>query len=202
MRRPNHRGAAGNADDVPSCVNLTALPTEVQDHLAQAPGVAAHHAPALRVRCDDEFDALGRWFAGRGRDRLVQQVRMRSNSTFSSSKRSASILDRSSTPLMSDSSALGAAADDVQVLALRVVERGFGQDLRHADDAVHGRADLVAQVGEKAALGAIGRFGRELGVERGLFGELAVGDELHRAGQAQRRAVCGAFGLARARIHS
>ncbi len=34
----------------------------------------------------------------------------------------------------------------------------------------------------------------------GLLGEFAIGDELHRAGQSQRRAVGGAFGLA-ARAH-
>ena len=58
----------------------------------------------------------------------------------------------------------------------------------------------MAQVRQKAALRPIGGLRRELGVERGLFGEFTVGDQLHRAGQAQWRAVRGAFGLA-ARPH-
>ena len=83
------------------------------------------------------------------------------------------------------------------------VQRGFREHLRHADDAVHGGADFVADVGEEVALGAIGRFGRELGVERRLLGELAVGDELHGAGHAQRRAVRRRARLgARERTHS
>ena len=63
---------------------------------------------------------------------------------------------------------LRAAADDVDVLALRVVEIGLGENLRHADHAVHGRADLVGDVREKIALGSIGRFRGELGIERRL----------------------------------
>ena len=35
--------------------------------------------------------------------------------------------------------------------------------VRHADDAVHRRADLVAHVGEELALGAVRRLGRLLG---------------------------------------
>ena len=34
---------------------------------------------------------------------------------------------------------------------------------RHADDAVHGRADFVAHVGQEFALGPVGGFGRFLG---------------------------------------
>ena len=34
------------------------------------------------------------------------------------------------------------------------VEVGVEQQLGHADDAVHGRADLVADVGEELRLGA------------------------------------------------
>ncbi len=88
---------------------------------------------------------------------------------------------------------LGAAADDVDVFALGAVERGLRQDLRHADHAVHGRADFVADVGEKIALGAIGGFRRELGIERRRLGALQIadvddgaGDPLHVAGAAAR----------------
>ena len=58
----------------------------------------------------------------------------------------------------------------------------------------------MAQVGEKIALGAIGRLGGELGIQGGLLGALAVGDELSGARQAQGRAVRRALGL-RARAH-
>ena len=47
-----------------------------------------------------------------------------------------------------------------QVLALLGGELGVERQLGHADDAVHRRADLVAHVGEKLALGVVRRFGR------------------------------------------
>ena len=46
----------------------------------------------------------------------------------------------------------------------------FEQQLGHADDAVHGSANLVAHVGEKFALGAIGPFGRIFGNFQFCFG--------------------------------
>jgi hypothetical protein len=58
----------------------------------------------------------------------------------------------------------------------------------------------VADIGEEIALGAVRRFGRELGIERRLLGEFAVGDELHGAGHAQRRAIHRTLRL-RARAH-
>ena len=71
--------------------------------------------------------------------------------------------------------------DDVDVFALGGVELGLGQDLRHADHAVHGRADFVAHVREEIALRPVRGLGGELGIERRLLGQLAVGHELHRA---------------------
>ena len=63
-----------------------------------------------------------------------------------------------------------------QVVALLGVELGVEQQLGHADDAVHRRADLVAHVGEELALDAIGLLGFQLGAgERGIQrGELLV----------------------------
>jgi hypothetical protein len=44
---------------------------------------------------------------------------------------------------------------------------GIGQGLGHADDAVQGRADLVAHIGQELALGAVGLLGRIAGVGQG-----------------------------------
>ncbi len=56
-----------------------------------------------------------------------------------------------------------------EVLALLGGELGVESQLGHADDAVHGRADLVAHVGQELALGAGGRLGGLLGLaHRGL----------------------------------
>ena len=43
-------------------------------------------------------------------------------------------------------------------------ERGTGQQLGHADHAVHRRADLVADVGQELALGAVGGHGLVAGL--------------------------------------
>ena len=46
--------------------------------------------------------------------------------------------------------------DDLEILALTGIELGIEHEFRHADDAVHRRANLVAHVGEELALGPIG----------------------------------------------
>ena len=63
-----------------------------------------------------------------------------------------------------------AGEDGFDVAALLGVEGGFEQEAGHGDDAVHGRADFVAHVGQKVRLGAGGGFG---GDASGL--EFAVG---------------------------
>ena len=66
--------------------------------------------------------------------------------------------------------------DHAQVLALLGREFGIESELRHADDAVHGRANLVAHIGEKGALGLAGGFRSLLGPPQLRFGLLALID--------------------------
>ena len=56
------------------------------------------------------------------------------------------------------------------------VEVGVQGQLGHAEDAVHGRADLVAHVGQELALGPVGRLGRLLRRLQLHFRLLALGD--------------------------
>ena len=80
-----------------------------------------------------------------------------------------------------------------QVLALLAVERRLGHQLRHADDAVHRRADLVAHRGEedalqaRFALGAVARLG-QLGGPR--HRPAARGWRASRAGDRRPAARC------------
>ncbi len=53
----------------------------------------------------------------------------------------------------------GAVAHGLRIVELHGVERRFQQQLDHADDAVHRRANLVAHVGEEFALGFVRRCG-------------------------------------------
>ena len=68
--------------------------------------------------------------------------------------------------------------DGGQVFALLARELGVQRQLRHPHDGVHGRADLVAHVGQEVALGAGGllrpafgplQFLHQLGQARGVF---------------------------------
>ena len=77
-----------------------------------------------------------------------------------------------------------------QVVPLLVREFGAQGQLSHADDPVHGRAYLMAHVGQKLGLGQIGLFrfdGQPIGSRHGalqlavaadqrVFGRLALGD--------------------------
>ena len=54
---------------------------------------------------------------------------------------------------------LAARAHGLGVAPLLLVQLGVQQQPGHADDAVHGRADLVAHVGQELALGDVGRLG-------------------------------------------
>ena len=64
----------------------------------------------------------------------------------------------------------GAVADRFQMIALGAVEFGIQQQFRHADDAVHRRADFVTHVGQELRL----RLDRELRPILGLQ-QLRVG---------------------------
>ena len=57
---------------------------------------------------------------------------------------------------------LAGRLDHVQILALLGAEVRAERELGHADDAVQRRANLVAHVGQKLALRAVGGFGRVL----------------------------------------
>ena len=70
---------------------------------------------------------------------------------------------------------IAAAPDGVDVVALLGVERRVEQQRRHPDHAVHRRADLVADRGEKLRLGAGGAFGAVLGALQRLDDAAALG---------------------------
>ena len=77
----------------------------------------------------------------------------------------ASILEISSTSLMSSRQMLAGRMNLFQValiLVVAVVRRHLLQHLAVSDDGVERRAQLVAHVGEEVALGLVGRLGRFL----------------------------------------
>ena len=72
---------------------------------------------------------------------------------------------------------VGGVGGDAQQLAAVTAESGIlGGQLQHAEDGVHGGADLVAHGGEEVALGAAGAVGLLFGLAQRLFQPLAVRD--------------------------
>ncbi len=67
-------------------------------------------------------------------------------------------------------------ADGFQVVALLLIEFAAGQQLYHAQHAVHGCADLVAHSGQEFTLGMGGAFGHTAGPLHFRLGVLAVAD--------------------------
>ena len=90
---------------------------------------------------------------------------------------------------------LAAGADGADGVALFVGERGVEKKARHADDAVHGRADLVGHGGEELALGAGGVVGLGLGAAEGGFRLDARGDVGSDGDEVFEEAVLVAHGL-------
>ena len=63
-----------------------------------------------------------------------------------------------------------------QVVTLPVGEVGLETQVGQPDHGVHGRADLVAHIGEKIALGPRGRLSRILCTRQRLLGALLLGN--------------------------
>ena len=67
-------------------------------------------------------------------------------------------------------------ADHAEVLRLVRVDGRLGQEVGHADDGVHGRANLVAHAGQELGLGPGGFQGGVPGSPKLLFGFLPFGE--------------------------
>ncbi len=79
---------------------------------------------------------------------------------------------------------IGARADGFRVVALRRIELGIQQQPCHADDPVHGRADLMTDIGDEPALGPVRRL-RGLGcLDEHITCCALFGDVLNRSGTA------------------
>ena len=78
---------------------------------------------------------------------------------------------------------VGRRLDRLQVLPLVVGQGRVEGQLGHAEDGVHGGADLVADVGQELALGPVGRLRRLLGLAQLLLGPLALGDVADEGGE-------------------
>ena len=136
----------------PRSVNLTALPTRFVSTWRRRRGRRARRR-ARRRRSQAVSSSPWRAPAGRAARRCPRRARARSKSCSSSSSLPASIFEKSRMSLMTPSSASPERAGGLDVArAASPSSVGVAQQLEHADDAVHRRADLVAHVGQELRL--------------------------------------------------
>ena len=94
----------------------------------------------------------------------------RSKSMVSTDSLPASIFEKSRMSLMIPSRVLARLLNLPDVVLLPGIELGLQRQMRHADDGVHGRADLMAHVGQEIRF-HLGRFlGHFLGMAQFLLG--------------------------------
>ena len=140
----------------PVGVNFTALPTRLSSTCRSRLRVAARAAPGMpRSTPASSVSALA---ARRGAEQARRRPRQPAagrHRRVSSSACPASIFEKSSTSLMIASSAVGRLRIVCRDVALLVGRAACSSSsVGQADDAVHRRADLVADGGEERALGA------------------------------------------------
>ncbi len=142
----------------PSRVNLMALLIEVDQTLPNALRIADDAIRHVRMDVHDELQILrGGLERQHHRDVFhgVAQVQLERFDVELAGFDLGEIQD----VVDDDQQRVGARANGFRVIALRAVERAFQQQAGHADDAVHRRANLVTDVGEEFALGAVGALG-------------------------------------------
>uniref|UniRef100_A0A0N4ZCW1 Flagellar hook-associated protein 1 n=1 Tax=Parastrongyloides trichosuri TaxID=131310 RepID=A0A0N4ZCW1_PARTI len=156
--RPLRRGGVdGQADEAGGC-EFDRIGDQIGQYLFQANCIAVDPGAGFGRYLDDELQALvargggveqGGFFDDAGQiEGFLLQVQP-------------SGLDPGQVENVAEQGLQGAAGrlDQVQHLMLGGAQFRSRQRLGHADDAVQRRADLVAHIGQEAALGAIGGFG-------------------------------------------
>jgi len=166
--------------DVALVRELDRVAHQVHHDLAQPAGVAAQHGRCIGA-IDDELDTLGGGLQRHHRHGLVHDA---AQVELHALELELPGLDLRQVEHVVDEREQrpGAAADDVDVLALRVAERGLGEHLDMPMTPFMGvRISWLTLRGSRSWRDSRPR--RELGLDSGLFGHFAVGDELHGTGQ-------------------
>ena len=159
---------------------LDGVADQVGQHLAQAQRVAAQARRQARVQRVDHLQPLflGAQRGG-GRDGLQHVVQCEVH--LLQHQHAGLYLGEVEDVVDHGQQRVGRALHLLQIAALARGQRRLLHQTRHADDGVHGRADLVAHGGQKVGLGAFGRFGGFLGLPQRLLGFALAGDVQHDA---------------------
>ena len=160
---------------------LDGVAGEVEQNLAHAAFVGEHLAGEARVRVGRDVDAFFEAAVAQEFGHAFDQRARRERGFFH--RHGAGFDLREIEDVVDDvEQRLARLAHGVRVGALFGRHLRVEQETRHADDAVHGRADFVAHGGQEHRLRAVGVFGfvagfAQRGFEFFLFGDVA-GDAL------------------------
>ena len=197
LHRELHEHVSITAFDRPQAQHHFALGGEldgIADQVDAAPAAAAVVADEAGGAPVDVEQAASTFLAPILADRITDRSRSRRSTRKrrgSSVSLPASILEKSRMSLMMVSSESRRACDRLDVVALLGGQRGVEQQLGHAEDAVHRRADFMAHVGQELALGHTRLFGPRQRLLQLYFGILAgrnVAVSGHKAAAGNRRA--------------
>ena len=179
-RRPSARGTGLDLDeDTSRGGELDRVVQEVDQDLAQPRGVAPT-GPAPRDRPGSRLQPLARCWHGEQVGRLLDALAEGERGRFDVQLPGLDLREVEDVVDQREQR-LAAAADRSQVFALLGSERRAGEELGHADDRVHRRADLVAHVGQELALEPVGAVRLFLGRARLLLRPLELFDRLGEA---------------------
>jgi hypothetical protein len=148
-------------DDLATFGELDGVAHEVDQDLPQAHGVADEPIRHLGTNAQHQLKVL---LIGAHRQRLHALGQQPAQAEVDRLERHLARFDlREVEDLVDDDhQRLGASLDGLEVFALIWTQVRVERELRHADDAVHRRPDLVRHVGEELALCPACRFGRVL----------------------------------------
>ena len=165
------RHEAGADDDLPPLGELDGVSRQVDEYLAQPAGIAAECGRQPRLSGADKLDILVLGAEGHGVGEIIQRG---GKVEVHDLQLELSGFDLGEVQHVVEDAEKGfaAGAHGLGAVALLAVELGVQQQAGHADDAVHGRPDFVAHVGQELALGDARAFRFRRGVPQFRIGFL------------------------------
>ena len=184
------RGFAGDFhahDHLALFGELDGVADQVEQHLPQPAGVADQGVGHVRLHVANQLQPLLVGPHGQGPQGVAQS---RPQGEVGRVQLQLAGLDLGEVEQVVDDAqqVVGRRLDRLQALPLVLGQRRVEDQLGHAEDGVHGGADLVADVGQELVLGPVGRLRRLLGPPQLLLGPLAIGDVDGAPDEAGRRA--------------
>ena len=166
---------------------LDGIADQVEKHLAEPGGVAYQGVGHVRLQVAGQLQALLVGARGQGAQGVADR---RPQGEVSRLQLQLARLDLGEVEQVVDQAqqAVGRRLDRPQALPLVVGQRGVEHQFGHAEDGVHGGADLVADLGQELVLGTAGRLRRLHGPPQLAFQPFAFGDVLNDGDHVSGRA--------------